>query len=262
MPLRSLAGSFYNAHQRLEALPDEQREAYHISPVVTPDPPLPIEPSDLGNLDTVHKHFQWVFKPKGSGKEIEQSIDLALSRSRFEYYRRQPRLSRQWNLYAELEMPEVRDLACAFQQLHAQHHWSTFNQACNVLKFVQSCIPYSYDRDTTGHEDWARYPIETLMEGTGDCEDVAILCAAVIARLGFQVVLLLYPQHLAFGVAGANALKGEYIEDTKSGMRYFYGEATADGWHLGEIPKAYSNLSPEELILVNILLNEQEEMEG
>jgi hypothetical protein len=77
------------------------------------------------------------------------------------------------------------------------------------------------------------------MEGTGDCEDVAILCTAVIARLGFQVFLLEYPKHVAFGVAGANNLKGDYVQGPNTGMRYLYGEATVKGWYLGEIPHKY-----------------------
>jgi predicted transglutaminase-like cysteine proteinase len=214
----------------------------------------------------VRKAFRWKFRPKGSAKEFEQSIVLAISRSRFEYYRRQPRLNNQWNIYAELEMPEVRDLAAEFQKLHAQHRWSTYNQAYNVLKFVQSCIPYSRDPDTTGHADWARYPIETLMEGTGDCEDVAILCASVIARLGLQVVLLLYPPigangryHIAFGVAGADNLKGDYVVDRKTGQRYFYGEAAGRGWRLGELPGEYIGITPEQILPVSILLQESTE---
>ena len=45
------------------------------------------------------------------------------------------------------------------------------------------------------------------MEYAGFCEDVAILCAAIIAHLGFPVVLMIYPKHLAFGVAGADNLR-------------------------------------------------------
>ncbi len=92
------------------------------------------------------------------------------------------------------------------------------------------------------------------MEGTGDCEDVAILCTGIIARLGFPVVLLLYPKHLAFGVAGADNLKGDYVQDRKNGLHYFYGEATANGWHLGQIPKEYLNTTPEQILPVNILI--------
>ena len=256
-PLRSLSDSFQGARLKLEGLPVEQRQVYDLLLGSDQAGPPSVETVDPNSPDLVHKTFRWKFKPKGSNKELEQTIQLAISRSRFEYYRRQPRLNGQWNVYAELEIPEVRDLASEFQKLHAQHKWNTFNQAYDVLKFVQSCIPYSYDIDTTGHEDWARYPIETLMEATGDCEDVAILCAAVIARMGFQVVLLLYPKHLAFGIAGADNLKGDYVLDPKTGLRYFYGEATANGWHLGETPQQYLDTPPEQILSVHILIQDE-----
>lgn len=254
-PLRALSDSFHSARLRLESLSSEKRRNYELSVVLRREETPLVEDTDPSS-DLVHSTFEWNFQPKGSNKKFEQRIDLAISRSRFEYYRRQPRFNGQWNRYAEMETPEVRALATEFQKLHAGHKWNTFNQAYNVLKFVQSCIPYSFDRDTTGHEDWARYPIETLVERTGDCEDVAILCAAVLARLGFQVVLLLYPRHLAFGVAGANNLQGDYVEDPKTGTRYYYGEATGDGWHLGQIPREEYKSSLQEILKVEILIEE------
>lgn len=215
------------------------------------------EAGDVDNPDLVNKCFQWRFQPRGSRKEVEQKLEVSISRSRFEQYHRQQRSSNPLNCYAEQEMPEIRDLALKFLKLHARQNWNTFNQAYNVLKFVQSCIPYSYDKDSTGHEEWPRYPIETLMEETGDCEDVAILCCAIIARLGFHVVLLRYPGHVAFGVAGAEKLKGDYVLDPKTGLRYFYGEATSQGWHLGEIPKDRLGHEPKEILPVNILIQEE-----
>ncbi len=206
--------------------------------------------------DLVHLAFEWTFRPQGSHKECAQRIDLPVSRSRFEYYRRQPRHNGRWNRYAELEIPEVRALALEFQKLHAGRRWGTSNQIGNVLKFVQSCIARSHDRDTTGHEDWARYPIETLMERTGDCEDATILCAAILARLGFQVALLRYPDHLAFGIAGADHLKGDYVEDPKTGACYFYRGATGNGQRLGQIPRQEYQTSLPEIIQVEILVNE------
>lgn len=237
-------------------LEENERQHYKSLGALDPDPPI-TETLDPDDPDVIKKVFRWKFQPRGSGEAIEQEITLYLSKSRYEYYRRQPRFSGEWNRYAETEMPEVRMLATEFQKMHTENKWSTFNQAFNVLKFVQACIPYSFDKDSTGHSDWARYPIESLMEGTGDCEDVAILCAAIIARLGFQVVLLTYPKHIAFGVAGAEKLKGEYIHDPATGRYYFYGEATADGWHLGQIPKEYRELKPEQIQPVNILIEEE-----
>lgn len=205
--------------------------------------------------------FEWDFKVRG--KEVRQELTILLSKKRYEEYRGKERFSGQWNRYAEAEMPEIRQLAAEFARLHAGRRWSTLTQAQNVLRFVQACIPYGYDKDTTRHTDWARYPIETLQDRTGDCEDVAILCAAVLARLGFDVVLLLYPEpcHLAFGVAGAEKLKGEYVSDPQTGRRYFYGEATSEGWHLGQIPESYRGITPDQILPVKLLMEEEEQGE-
>ena len=71
------------------------------------------------------------------------------------------------------------------------------------------------------------------------------------------MVLLVYPKHIAFGVAGAEKLKGEYVHDLGTGRFYFYGEATADGWHLGQIPKEYREIKPQQIVPVNILIEEE-----
>ncbi len=256
VPLNSLVDSFGFASRRMKALPLEQRKAYDLFLELEHESaPVP-ESTDPNDPDLIVKTFTWKFRPKGSSKERDYAIQLPISRKRYEYHRRLPRLNGQWNVYAQEEMPEVRILTSEFQKLHASEKWSTFNQAFNVLSFVQGCVPYKYDIDSTGYEDWARYPIETLMEGTGDCEDVAILCAAIIARLGFQVVLLLYPKHLAFGVAGADNLKGNYIHDPQTGLRYFYGEATAKGWILGQVPDEFKNVIPDTILPVKILIQE------
>jgi predicted transglutaminase-like cysteine proteinase len=249
VPLAALVSMTRSGRIQYESFSDEAKSACSL---------LALPPSETSSdgTDQIVKHFQWEFRPKGSDQTIHQGIRLNLDRRRYEYFRRLPRKNGMWNHYAEVEMPEVRDLAVEFQKLYAERHWSTFNQAYNVLKFVQSCIRYSSDAETTGHADWARYPIETLMEENGDCEDVAILCAAIIARMGLSVALILYPNHMAFGVAGAEHLKGEYVKDPRDERCYFYGEATGDGWHLGQIPPAYRDCPPERILPVNILLDE------
>jgi len=154
-------------------------------------------------------------------------------------------------------MPEINNLALEFNKIFSQYSWSTYNKAYCVLKFVQNAITYQYDKDSKQQTEWPRYPIETLAEAVGDCEDVAILCAAILIRLGFDVVLLLYPKHMAFGVCGSPNMRGYYVFDPKTGKKYYYGEATNDGWRLGEIPSDYIN-KVEEIIKVELLVNDDD----
>ncbi len=256
VPLESLVDMIRAGKTGWENMPEEARRKYKI--IHRPGGGGGISSSDTvdpSNPDMIQRTFTWPFKPKGSSVEMTQTIVLNLSKERYAHYHTLPRFSGEWNRYAEVEMPEIRTLAMEFQRLHAAQKWSTYNQALDVLMFVQNCIPYAYDEDTTGYSEWPRYPIESLMDLHGDCEDVAILCAAVIARLGFQVVLLHYPGHIAFGVAGADHLVGEYVMDPKTGKRYFYGEATGKGWHLGKIPPKYRTITPA-ILPINILIDE------
>ena len=221
-------------------------------PTQTPDyrpDPLPIP--QLKDQDLVHKNFSWYF----ASQDLTQSFEMDISQSRFEKFHQESRLQlNQWSHYVRKEMPEIRVLAIQFQNLHLEHNWCTFQQASNILSFIQQCISYTADQDTTDQSEWPRYPIETLMEETGDCEDVAILAAAILTRLGFQTALLEYPHHMALGIAGADDIPGHFIEDHKLRKRYFYAEATAQGWHIGEIPEDYLDVPPKRIIPIEILL--------
>jgi hypothetical protein len=88
----------------------------------------------------------------------------------------------------------------------------------------------------------AAYPLETLLDGVGDCEDAVILAAALLKRLGYDVALLYYAGHCALGVAGAEGLPGDFVEDPQTGVRYFYGETTSEGWSLGQVPSRYREM--------------------
>ncbi len=79
--------------------------------------------------------------------------------------------------------------------------------------------------------------METLWDEGGDCEDLAILAASLLFRLGYDVALLFLPSHAALGIAGAEGLPGTFLE--VGDRRYYYYEATQEGWEFGELPVRY-----------------------
>lgn len=223
------------------------------APTLTGRRPLvPLFPSTEPAAATdERRHFRWTFAPH-DGRTVEMEIDLGLSSVRYQAARAEERRPvGDWAHYAEVDMPELHALAAEFSRLHQNRNWSTLEQASNVLCFTQQCIDYQHDEDTTPELEWPRYPIETLMDQAGDCEDDVILTAAVLKRLGFDVALLYYPGHCALGVAGARGLPGEYV--THEGKSYFYGETTAEGWHLGEVPDYSKGQRPGTVELVQRL---------
>jgi hypothetical protein len=112
-----------------------------------------------------------------------------------------------------------------------------------VLAFAQS-IDYTLDEDTTEYSEYWRYPIETIYEQTGDCEDTTILAAAVLRRLGHGVLPLLAPGHAALGVEAPTDVEGEFV--VHEGRRYYYCETTAEGFKIGHLP---SDIDPASLRL-------------
>ena len=141
---------------------------------------------------------------------------------------------------------EDRDLldstAAQFLQGGSRSGYTNCDEAMNAIAFVQS-IPYYEDHPEGG----PRYPLETLADGQGDCKDKSVLAAALLHEMGFDVVLLKFPNHVALGlnVAGAGGASYAY-----NGAQYYYVEMTSPGWGIGEVPDELKDITPTVLPLV------------
>lgn len=121
---------------------------------------------------------------------------------------------------------------------HSEHYgWDYYDHVMYVVSLVQH-LHYASDI-LVGFDDYTKYPMQTFNDGTGDCEDMAILTAAILDRLGYDVKLIFLNipdgrKHLAVGVWGHDTYPGTYwIENNK---KYFYIETTATGWDFGKFP--------------------------
>ena len=138
--------------------------------------------------------------------------------------------------------PEMDALSVQFQQICLDHNWSSFQKIELVASFAQH-FPYSLDIDSRGVGDYWRYPLETLVDGTGDCEDVTILAASILRRMGHSVAVFYTSDHAALAVEAPLAL----LDGTSAlvdGRRYYYVEMTSAGSRLGELP---DSVDPGEL---------------
>lgn len=134
--------------------------------------------------------------------------------------------------------PDIDRAALALHGLVRERRYSTYEEVSLALSFVQA-IRYSLDIDSVGQHDYWRYPIETLYDETGDCEDTTILAAALLRRLGHSVVALHLPEHAALGVEAPAGTPGRFIEH--GGKSMYYCETTATGWEVGELPNDYDD---------------------
>ena len=121
-----------------------------------------------------------------------------------------------------------------------------------ILSFVQT-IPYAYDSDVHGNEEYWQFPLETLFLSSGDCEDSSILFCAIASYMGYDAALFLFEDHMGAGVyledfkasrtysssvqsdvVGWKITVGEGEDAVK--VPYYYGETTSIGWLIGEVP--------------------------
>jgi len=117
-----------------------------------------------------------------------------------------------------------------------------------VNGFVQA-LDYKPDSDFNDTYEYPRFPIETLFNGNGggDCEDMSILSASLLEKLGYEVALLRLPKHMAVGVKLEKDAVTRYNFYTDG---YYFLETTSEGKPLGFIPKEYE--SPSELYVYPI----------
>lgn len=78
----------------------------------------------------------------------------------------------------------------------------------SVIWFIHHNITYFPDSDT----EYPKYPVETLYEQKGDCEDKAILGASILALNGYNTSLILTKSHMLIGVMVNDTIDGHWEE--------------------------------------------------
>jgi len=138
----------------------------------------------------------------------------------------------------------IVDLAEKLSLLAKTKNYDSIETINFILSFVQDqdICRYTEDNETKGQREYWRFPVETLVENQGDCEDSSVLFASIMDSLGYDVALLFYTWeedgeslgHLATGIH-LDGDHGHYVEDI-FGKKYFYCETTNPTFRLGVLP--------------------------
>ena len=138
-------------------------------------------------------------------------------------------------------------LAGKFKEAAEKESFSDLDMVKNIIFFVQN-LNYVDDKVGTGYDEYPKFPLETLADEGGDCEDSAILLASLLRELGYGTVLIQLPDHMAVGVKGTESIPGSYYE--VDGSRYYYVETTSVGWSIGEVPEQMKD-QPAKILSLN-----------
>jgi len=193
--------------------------------------------------DVFTRTFQWMFEWKSIVNYFTITINIP-GQEYYEYSLRERTPS--YASYVKSDDSSIKDLAYKLNEIAEKRKFTQYQKAEFVLSFVQN-LEYLSDQKTKGMTEYPRYPVETLVDGGGDCEDTAILFVSLIQTsiLNFDGVLLLFkgnPSHMAAGIWGDSLTGTSYFFN---GKYYYYCETTSPGWRIGEVPEEMQDIVPE-----------------
>jgi transglutaminase-like putative cysteine protease len=148
-----------------------------------------------------HKSFAWDYNGK------HWTWNLTIPQSLYDAYREVPVSTRTrdgpagYGFLTTTQDYYVKTLAQKLNETATQQGYNSYDQVSFVLAFVQS-LPYTSDNVTEGYNEYPRFPIETLVDDGGDCEDTSILFASLTLEMGYGTVYINPPDHYAVGILG------------------------------------------------------------
>ena len=192
---------------------------------------VPLQP-EPPSTEVIEKEYTWLFDGR------TWTLSLNIPESIYEYYadlERPPTVD--YSIYVTHPFDDVylRLLIEKMNFIAISRDYTESEKINLVISFVQS-LPYTSDSVTTPYDEYPRYPIETLVDGGGDCEDSSILAASLLYGMNYDVILLGLPGHMACGVYTQDGYGSYYLLNERE---YFYLETTNEGWEIGAIPQDY-----------------------
>lgn len=247
----SRTGPYWPRGSYLMTISYKEKEIAHIPfQVATPSEssvtirqtdPLPYSPTN----DLI-KQYSW----KYHGQEFR--YEFTTSRQSYNYYANKPRFAMHtpsdYLIYATDPFDDnfINDLSNAFLKISADLGFDQFQTVGLVVSFIQN-LTYADDRIAYGYEK-PKYPLETLVEEGGDCEDTSILLSSILDSMGIMNVLLFFPKHVAVGLGVSGEQQGRSYRH--KGIDYYYIESTNPG-ALGTVPKELIDIEPTIVPLVS-----------
>jgi predicted transglutaminase-like cysteine proteinase len=194
-------------------------------------PVLSITLSSAAQSDVIRRTYTWTHAGRAwtftydfplAAYQLQTALTRTLDYTRYSAYVDDPR-----------DDAVLRDFVAKLEQ--AAVGLTVWERLNLVVALVQS-LPYVGESC-----EYPRYPLEMLVDQQGDCEDAAILTAALVKQMGFDAVLLAFleERHMAVGIRVLPPGHKDLQAYAWNGDLYFYLEPTSLGWEIGQIPAAY-----------------------
>ena len=96
--------------------------------------------------------------------------------------------------YAAFSTPNDATVKATADQLRSDAISGGYTSDLDILRYVYAFvgqIQYAYDIDTTNFSEYPKYPLEMLVDRSGDCEDSSALFISLAEHLGYDAALML-----------------------------------------------------------------------
>ena len=140
--------------------------------------------------------------------------------------------------------PYLLEIAKVLDENAKRYGYTGYELVEYLTAFVQQAIPYKKD-PFWGWFEYPRFPIETLVERGGDCEDQAALLAALLNVFKFDAILVQLPGHMGVAFSCTNCDGRYYYKD---GKKYYFIESTGSS-NIGDMSREYWDADAQLLAL-------------
>ncbi len=146
---------------------------------------------------TVTRVYEWSY----NGVDYSYSLDILYSD--FYVYRSDTEIGRSSQVYDYMTISNTQHMITSSDKyvvelanmlLEKTEGMSEYDRINVLLAFTQY-IEYKYDSESMGQSEYWKYPLETLYDNNGDCEDTSILFAAIGKAMGYDTAVMLFPGH-------------------------------------------------------------------
>lgn len=197
-------------------------------------------------------------KDPANGKTIQ--IYVSVPHDKYTYYKKyHPHILNEdisnLNTFVIYDESVINEIA---EQILGYVKRENMNPIVILQRFIEKVV-YTDDINT-GWDEYPKYPVETIVDEKGDCEDTSFLLAALYRRLfDTEIYLVLFSGHVGIAVAvdndtydmAVNQWGTDYMAETNESRsrKLLYIETTNAGWALGDVP---SSLRGREYRLIKI----------
>lgn len=184
-------------------LPEDREDSPHLPPADG------LDKSAISVSTASTKEYTWSYNTEPfvkSGKALNPSISLSIPG---DTYNGSLELSSEMHAGTvesiiectqnSISQPSVTAVSAQLREISNKHSLKMYSELHLVLTFCSS-LEYE-ERETDASETLSvKYPVTTLADGKGNKIDIAILCGALLTRLGYSAYLAVLEDHVYIGV--------------------------------------------------------------